>query len=378
MLRKRCLLILVILFVFSLMLTGYAEDIIKIGAVGPLTGESSSAGLDELKGKQMAISDINAKGGVLGKDIQLFFEDDASQPAQTASAAMKLIYQNGVVAIIGAHNSACTLAVMEIIDKNKIPMVTPGSSSPKVTAIGNKWITRAFPSDAIQAKALVNYTLDTIGAKRIGIIYINDDFGVGGYNAVKKSLEERGENLAGAELFMGEDKDMSSPLTKLKANNLDALFIWCQFLPGSLIMRQAREMGWDIPFYTSTGCVHPTIFELAGDAFEGTIQTVPFIPNVPDPEIQEWVKRYEDKFGQEPSQNSARAYDATMILLNAIEKAGSTEPEALRDAIRHTKDFQGIQGKITIDPDTGEYIGEVMIVKAEKGDWTFINKVSTE
>lgn len=378
MLRKRCLLILVILFVFSLMLTGYTKDIIKIGAIGALTGESSIAGLDELKGKQMAISDINAKGGILGKDIQLFSEDDASQPSQSASAAMKLIYQNGVVGIIGAHNSPCTLAVMEVLSEKEIPMVTPGSSSPKITTIGNKWITRSFPSDAAQAKVLVNYALDTIGAKRIGIIYVNDDYGVGGYNVVKKALEERGENLAGAELFMGEDKDMRPPLTKLRANNIDALFIWCHYLPSSLIMRQTREMGWDIPFYTGTGNVHQKMFELAGDAFEGTIQVAAFLPNIPDPEIKEWIKRYEEKFGQEPSPNSARAYDATLILLNAIEKAGSTEPEAWIDAIRHTKDLQGIQGKIAIDPDTGEYIGELTMVKVEKGEWTFITKIYPE
>jgi branched-chain amino acid transport system substrate-binding protein len=219
--RKRFLLISVILFSFSLISSGYTQEIIKLSD-RPLTGESSIGGLDELKGKQMAISDINAKGGVLGKEIKLFSEDDASQPSQSASAAMKLIIQNEVVAIIGAHNSACTLAVMEILNKYKIPMVTPGSSSPKITAIGNKWITRAFPSDEIQAKGLVNYALDTVGAKRIGIIHINDDFGVGGYNAVKSYLEQRGESLAGAESFMAEDKDMRSPLTKLRANGVDA------------------------------------------------------------------------------------------------------------------------------------------------------------
>jgi branched-chain amino acid transport system substrate-binding protein len=265
---------------------------------------------------------------------------------------------------------------MEVLTKHKIPMITPGSSSPKVTSIGNQWIARAFPSDAIQAKGLVNYALDKMGAKKIGIIYVNDDFGKGGYNAVKAALEERGETLAGAEAFMGEDKDMRAQLTKLKASGADALFIWCQYFPGSLIMRQAREMGWDVQFYTSTGCVHQKTFELAGEAFNGTIQTVPFIPNVPDPEIQDWVKRYEEKYGEKPSQNSARAYDATMILLNAIEKAGSTDPEAIRDAMRNTKDFPGLQGKITINPETGEYIGEVMVVKAEYNDWTFLDKVS--
>lgn len=354
---------------------GEAETI-KIGAIGPLVGESSIGGLDELKGKEMAIDDINAQGGLLGRKVELFSEDDASQPSQSASAAMKLINQNNVIAIVGAHNSPCTLAVMEIIEKNGIPMITPGSSSPKVTEVGNEWIARGFPSDSIQAKGLVKYALDVMGAEKIGIIYVNDDFGNGGYNAVKAALEENGKTLAAAETFMGEDKDMRAQLIKLKNSGVDALFIWCQYFPGSLIMRQAREMGWDVQFYTSTGCVHQKTFELAGEAFEGTIQTVPFIPNNPDPTVQDWVARYKEKFGSEPSQNSARAYDSTMILLNAIKEAGSTDPAAIRDAMRNTKDFPGLQGSITIDPNTGEYVGEVLIVKAENNDWIYIDKVA--
>lgn len=351
-------------------------ETIKIGSIGPLTGESSIGGLDELKGKEMAIEDVNTQGGILGKQIELFSEDDASQPSQSASVAMKLINQNNVVAMIGAHNSPCTLAVMEIIEKHGIPMITPGSSSPKVTEVGNEWIARGFPSDEIQAKGLINYALDVMGAEKIGIIYVNDDFGNGGYNAIKAALEKRGQSLAGAESFMGEDKDMRAQLTKLKNNEVDVLFIWCQYFPGSLIMRQAREMGWDVQFFTGTGCVHQKTFELAGDAFDGTIQTVPFIPNIPDPVVQDWIERYKEKYGSEPSQNSVRAYDSTMIILNAIKEAGSTEPEAIRDSMRNTKDFPGLQGNMSIDPNTGEYVGEVMIVKAENNDWSFLEKVS--
>lgn len=379
---KRALWVFVsVILAFSIIFSGCSdsgEKTIKIGAIGPLTGESSIGGLDELAGKQMAIEEVNAKGGILGKKIELFSEDDASQPSQSASAAMKLINQNGVVAIIGAHNSPCTLAVMEVLTKQSIPMITPGSSSPKVTSIDNEWIARSFPSDAIQASSLVNYAANKMGAKRIGIIYVNDDFGKGGYEAVKSAAEKNGVTVTVAESFMGEDKDMRTQLTKIKSSNVDALFIWCQYVPGSLIMKQAREMGWDIQFCGSTGIVHPKTFELAGKAYEGTVQTVPFIPNVPDPEKQAWVKRYEEKFNRKPSQNSARAYDATMILLEAIKNAGSTDPKAIRDAMRNTKDFPGLQGKITIEPKTGEYIGEVMIVKAENNDWTYLDSSSSK
>ncbi|WP_273312868.1 MULTISPECIES: ABC transporter substrate-binding protein [Aminobacterium] len=367
--KTMCFLLLSLFFATA----AFGASTLKIGSVGPLTGESSIGGLDELDGKKLAIDDINNAGGLLGKKVELVSYDDASQPSQSASAIMKLINQDRVVAIIGAHNSSCTLANMEVITRYGIPMVTPGSSSPKVTDIGNMWITRAFPSDSIQAKAIVNFALDN-NAKKLGIIYVNDDFGNGGLNAVTAGLKEKGIDLAGAESFMGADKDMRSQLTKLKALGVDSLFIWCQYFPGSLIMKQAREIGWNVQFYTSTGCVHPKTFELAGEAYEGTYQTVPFIPNIPEEKIQAWVKRYQEKYGKMPSQNSARAYDATMLALNAIKRAGTTDPKAIRDAIRSTKDFEGLQGKISIDSLTGEYIGDVMIIRAEKGDYTFIKR----
>lgn len=378
--RKRLFGLVSILLVIGLVLSGCSagsEKVIKIGAIGPLTGDSSIGGLDELAGKQMAIEDANANGGVLGKKLQLFSEDDASQPSQSASAAMKLINQDKVVAIVGAHNSPATLAVMEVISKQGIPIITPGSSSPKITSINNEWVARSFPSDSIQARSLVNYAVNKMGVKRIGLIYVNDDFGKGGYEAIKKAAAANGVEIAAAESFMGEDKDMRTQLTKIKTSNVDGLFIWSQYLPGSLVMKQAREMGWDVQFYGSTGIVHPKTFELAGAAYTGTIQTVPFIPNIPDPEKQAWVKRYEGKFGRKPSQNSARAYDGTMILIDAIKRAGSADPKAIRDAMRNTKDFPGLQGKITIDSKTGEYIGDVMIVKSENNDWTFLDLSSS-
>ncbi len=349
------------------------SDTIRIGAIGPLTGESSIGGLDELDGKRMAIDEVNAKGGINGKKITLFSEDDASQASQAASSAMKLINQNKVVAILGAHNSACTLAVMEILTKSHIPMITAGSSSVKVTASGNEWIACGFPGDDIQASALVTYAKNKMNIGKVGVIYVNDDFGKGGLQSLEGACKRQGVEIAASECFMGEDKDMRTQLTKIRNAGVDGLFIWCQYVPGSLIMKQAREMNWNVQFYGSTGILHSKTFDLSAGAYEGTINSVPFIPEVPDPAKQNWVKRYKEKYNKTPSQNSARAYDATMILLEAIKRANSTDPKAIRDAIRSTKDYEGLQGKISIDQNTGKYIGEVMIVKAGKSGWSFLD-----
>lgn len=358
--------------------SGSGGDTIKIGAVGPLTGDSSNGGTDELEGKEMAVEDFNEAGGVDGKTIELVSEDDASSASQSASAVTKLINQDKVVGIIGAHNSACTLAGLEVLNRYGVPMITPGSSAETVLTSGCEWISRAFPGDDLQCKALLNYIEENQDVDKIGVIYSNDDFGKGGLDSITEAAEEKGKEVV-SESFANEDKDMTAQLSKLRDEGAEALFIWCQYTPGALIMKQARGLGWDVQFYSGTGTIHEDTFSLSDGAYYGCINSVPFISTSTDPEVQEWIDRYEEKYGTPPSQNSARAYDATMILLNAIKAAGSTEPEEVQKAIRSTKDYDGLQGNISIDPKTGEYQGDVMIVKAIEGDnWEYLGSASTE
>lgn len=358
--------------------SGSGGDTIKIGAVGPLTGDSSNGGTDELEGKEMAVEDFNEAGGVDGKTIELVSEDDASSASQSASAVTKLINQDKVVGIIGAHNSACTLAGLEVLNRYGVPMITPGSSAETVLTSGCEWISREFPGDDLQCKALLNYIEENQDVDKIGVIYSNDDFGKGGLDSITEAAEEKGKEVV-SESFANEDKDMTAQLSKLRDEGAEALFIWCQYTPGALIMKQARGLGWDVQFYSGTGTIHEDTFSLSDGAYYGCINSVPFISTSTDPEVQEWVDRYEEKYGTPPSQNSARAYDATMILLNAIKAAGSTEPEEVQKAIRSTKDYDGLQGNISIDPKTGEYQGDVMIVKAIEGDnWEYLGSASTE
>ena len=357
---------------------GGGDDVIKIGAVGPLTGASSNGGNDELNGKQMAVDEYNEAGGYNGIQVELLSEDDASEPSQSASAVTKLITQDDVVAIVGAHNSNCTLADMEVLTRYGVPMLTPGSTAVSVTEQGNEWITRVCPRDSLQAGALINYISENEDYSKIGVIHINDDTGISG----NESLIEYG-TAAGYEVFSesfgAEDTDMTAQLSSLKAEGVEALFIWCQYTPGALIMKQARNMDWDVDFYSYTGTIHQDTFELSDNTYVGCVNSVPFIPSSDDPQIVDFVTRYKEKFGTEPSQNSARAYDAMCLLLNAIDEVGYEDPEALQEAIRNTTDFDGLQGSITIDPATGEYNGEVMIVRAvEGGTWEYLASASSD
>lgn len=351
---------------------------IKIGAIGPLTGDSSNGGTDELEGKQMAVADFNEAGGVNGTMVELISYDDASSASQSATAATKLITQDGVIAIVGAHNSACTLAVLEVLNKYDVPMVTPGSSATSILQSGCEWISRAFPSDDLQISALVNYVNDEFGYKKIGVIYSNDEVGLGGLNTITEKAEAKGIEVV-SETFANEDKDMTAQLNKLKGQDIEALFIWCQYNPGALVMKQTRALDWDVPYFSGTCTTHEDTFQLSDNTYVGTTSTVPFTSTSTDPDIQAWVARYTEAYGTAPSQNSARAYDATMILLEAIKAADSTDAQAIQTAIRATTDYAGLQGTISIDTKTGEYIGDVMIVQAvDGGSWQYIDSASTK
>lgn len=201
--------IIVLLLISTMIISCSNKDkTIKIGAVGPLTGASSNGGTDELNGKKMAVEDINKAGGINGKLVEIISEDDASQPSQSAAATTKLISQDKVVAILGAHNSSCTFADMEVIKKYGIPMLTPGSTAVSITNSGNEWITRVCPVDSLQAQALINYIDKNEDYKKIGIIYVNDEVGVSGRDAITKAANKVNIEVE-SETFGTEDTDMT-------------------------------------------------------------------------------------------------------------------------------------------------------------------------
>lgn len=358
----------------STLLTGCGDKgTIKIGAIDPLTGGQAVFGQDSLNGKKMAVEEINAKGGVLGKQIELISEDDGAQAAQAATVATKLITQDKVVAISGAHGSSCTLAVMEVLNKYGIPCVTPGSSSPKVTSSGCDWISRGIPDDRLQSRILVKYAKETDGATKIGVMYSNDDYGKGGFDAAVLAGEEYGIEVIG-ETFMTDDQNFTTQISKLKDAGCDAVMIWTVYAPASLICKQIRDMGWEVNLYGAPGMNNPQTFELSDGTVDGLIGTTGFVDSDPDEYVQDWIKRYEEKYGIAASQTAAVGYDSIMLIAEAIERAGNTDPEAVQKEIRSTKDFKSLKGMLTINSETGEYECEVRLTRAnaETSKYDFI------
>ena len=370
---KSIAILLVAALVLTMLLTacgGGESDTIKIGAVDPLTGSQAVFGQDSLNGKQMAVEEINAAGGVLGKQIQLISEDDAGQAAQAATVATKLITQDEVVAISGAHGSSSTLAIMEVLNKYGVPCVTPGSSSPLITTSGCEWISRGIPDDRLQSRILVRYAKETDGVTKLGVLYSNDDYGKGGYDAAVEAGQEYGLEIIG-ETFMPDDQNFTTQISKLRDEGCDGVMLWCVYSPGSLIAKQIRDMGWDVKRYASPGLNNPQSFELSDGAIDGIIGTTGFVSADPDEYVQDWIKRYEEKYGIDASQTAAVGYDSIYLIAEAIERAGTTEAEAVQEEIRSTKDFKSLKGLLTINHETGEYEAEVRLTLANSDTNTF-------
>lgn len=342
--------------------TELSGETVKVGVVIPLTGSQAIFGEDLRHGMELAVEKINAEGGVLGGELKLIIEDDATQAAQSATAATKLIVQDKVVAIVGTNGSSGSLAMMEVADQYGVPLLVPGASSPLLTNSGSKWISTTCQGDELQIEMLVSYAKEYFGVNKLGLLYSNDDYGVGGYNLTAAAAESTGVELV-AEAFMSDDQNFTAVLSKLKDANVDAVMMWCLYAPGSLICKQISEMGWDVPVFGGAGMVNSAVFELSGDTCDGVMMTAVYLDPDPDSDASKFTAKYKERYGSDPSYASVHAYDTICLLASAINTVGTTDAEAVQAQIRSTSDFETLKGPITIEKDTGKFICELRLIE---------------
>jgi branched-chain amino acid transport system substrate-binding protein len=343
---------------------GTAEPI-KIGTVGPLSGGAAMVGDTQVKGIQLAIDQFNEAGGIHGRELVLIQEDDEQNPAKSVSAMNKLVHNDNVIAVIGTVNSSATLANMEVTKEAEVPQITAISSNPKITLAGNPWIFRLQASDTHQCEAIVNYALDELGLERIAIMYQSDDYGTGGKDVAVELLQARGIEPVAVEAYDPNAKDMTAQLLKVKEGNPQALIMWTMYQQGALIARQARQMGLsDVVLMGGGGLTNAKLYELAGDAVVGLLNSQTFFPDKENasPVAKEFIEAYEEKFGMLPDSNAAMSYDSMLILGEAMKAAGpDLDNVAIRDAIAATTNFPGATGVINID-ENGDANRDMLII----------------
>lgn len=329
-------------FVFSC-----AEEI-PVGEFTSLTGASASFGQSSHKGTALAIEEINASGGVLGKKIRLITEDDQSLAGQPATIVQKLISQDHVVAILGEVASSKSLEAAPICQQNKIPMISPSSTNPKVTEVGDH-IFRVCFIDPFQGTVMSKFA-HSKGWKKIAVLSdAKQDYSVGLTECFIKDFTARGGTIVKEQKFSSGDKDFKPQLTSIKAAKPDAIFIPGYYGEVALIGKQARLLGIKVPLLGGDGWVGDSLLKVAGKSLDGSFFSCHFSAGDQTPRVRDFVAKYQAKYGEPPDDMAALGYDSAMILAEAIRRAGTTEPGPLRDALAATKDHEGITGKISLD-----------------------------
>lgn len=324
------------------------ENSINIGEVAAMTGGTATFGQSSHNGTLLAVDEINASGGLLGKKINLITEDDQSKQGEAGIVAKKLISRSKVSALLGEVASGRSLEMAPIAQAAGVPMISPASTNPKVTEAGD-YVFRVCFIDPFQGTVMAKFALSK-GWKKVAILTDSkQDYSVGLTEFFRKYYSANGGTIIGEQSYASGDKDFKAQLTAIKGGAPDAIFASGYYNEVALIAVQARELGITVPLLGGDGWDSPSLIEVGGKAMEGCYFSNHFSNEDQSPAIQEFVKKYEAKHGAKPDAMAALGYDSAKILFDAITRAGTLEGKALRDAIAATKDYAGITGRITLD-----------------------------
>ncbi len=353
-----------------------AQDTIKVGEIASLTGKEAAFGQSSHKGTLLAVEELNAAGGVLGKKIELLTEDNQSKPGESATAANKLISRDKVVALLGEVASSRSLEMAPIAQRSRIPMISPSSTNPAVTEKGN-YVFRVCFIDPFQGTVMAKFAQKTLNAKKVAVLTsVSSAYSVGLARYFKERFTADGGKIAIEQKFSEGDKDFKAQLTAIRAAGVDAIFVPGYYTEAALITKQARELGLSIPLFGGDGWEAPQLIELGGKAVEGTYYSTHYSPEDTSGAVQEFIAKFKKRWnGETPDAMAALGYDSALVLADAIKRAGGTEPAKLRDAIAATKDFVGVTGKTNIDAQRNASKSAV-IVTIKDGQFKFVEAIS--
>jgi branched-chain amino acid transport system substrate-binding protein len=350
------------------------SDVIKIGEFASMTGSEATFGQSSHKGTALAIDDLNAAGGVLGKKLELHMEDDQSQAGQPATVVRKLISRDVVVAMLGEVASSRSLEAAPICQQNNVPMISPSSTNPKVTEVGD-FIFRVCFIDPFQGTVMANFSLNTLHLKNVAVLTdVKSDYSVGLAKFFKESFSGGGGKIVAEQNYSGGDKDFNAQLTSIKAANPDGIFVPGYYTEVGLIILQARQLGLTVPIFGGDGWESPALIAIGGTATEGCYYSTHFSPQDTSPAVQNFVKEFKAKYNETPDAMAALGYDSAMILAAAMKTAGTTDGAKVRDALAAEKNFPGVTGNITMDANRNASKPAV-ILEIKNGQFQYVQTV---
>lgn len=352
---------------------GASSNEIKIGVVYELTGNTASFGTSAANGAKLAFKEINAKGGVLGKQIQTVVADNKGEPSESSNAMTKVITQDKVVAVTGFTTSSNGIAASTVAEVNKIPFVAAATTNPKVT-IDEKTgkakdnVFRVCFIDPFQGTVGANFALNSLKAKNAAIMIDNSsDYSKGLSQFFKEAFTKGGGAIVAEEAYLQKDQDFKTLLTKIKALNPEMIYVPGYYEEVGKIAKQARELGITVPIVGGDGWDSPKLVEIAGgEALTNTYFTNHYSVEDQSPASKTFVDAYTKEYGQAPDAMAVLGYDAAYVLVDAIKRANSAEPAKIREALANTKDYQAVTGSLTLN-DKHDAVKSAVIIEFKNG-----------
>lgn len=361
---------------------GASSDTIKLGANLEMTGTNATFGQSATNGAKLAIKEVNAKGGVLGKKISLVVADNKSEAAEAANAMQKLISQDKVLGVIAPIASSSVIAGAQVNMDGKVLAISPTASNPKVTvdpATGKTrdYLFRAAFIDPFQGSVMANFATKTLKGKTAALYIDNSsDYAKGLGQFFKETFIKNGGTIVAEEAYLAKDTDFKSTLTKIKATSPDIVFVPGYYQEVGMIVKQGREIGIKAAILGGDGWDSAKLPEIAGaEALNNTFFANHYSPDDNSPAIKTFVDAYKAEYGETPDAFAALSYDATMMIIEAIKRAGSEDTVKIKDELAKTKEYQAVSGVITLN-DTHDAVKSAVVIEMKDGKQTFKEKVN--
>ena len=359
----------------------FAAEPIKIGGLFAITGPASFLGEPERNTAQMVVDEINAAGGVKGRKLQLIAYDTQGDTTKAVQLATRLIKDDKVNVIVGPSTTGESMAVIPLVEKAKIPMISNAAGGKIVDPVKH-WVFKTAASDHIAVEKLLNY-VHSKNQKRIALLTVSDGFGTSGREQLKAYAAKQGFTIVADEVFAPKDTDMTPQLTKIRSIKPDAIIAWALNPGMAIIAKSVKQLDIKVPLYMSHGTSTNKFIELAGEAADGVVHPagkMAIFDSLPksDPQaklLKDYYLEYKKLYGEEATTFGGFAYDAFRLIASAVEK-GNTTPEQIRNGIEQTKKLASVSGIFTMTPKdhNGLDLSSLVMVKITKGKWTMLTK----
>jgi branched-chain amino acid transport system substrate-binding protein len=357
---------------------GGGGDKVRIGVFMSTTGSTANFGISSVNGIKLAADEINAAGGINGKQVELLVQDDRSDASEAATIVTKFVTQDQVHGIIGEVASSRSIAAAPIAQNAKIPMLTPSSTNPEVTKKGN-FIFRSCFIDPYQGAAIAQFAAKTLGAKTAAIMVDRkNDYSTGLEKVISETFTKFGGKIVATQSYQEGDQDFNAQLTSLKGSNPEVLFVPGYYNDVGLIAKQARDKGITVPLIGGDGWDSEQLYKIGGTALNGSYFTNHYSPYDTDPKVVKFVNDYKAKYGSIPDALAATAYDAARIMFDAVKRSKSLTGPDSRDALAATKDYPGVTGTVTFNENRDAVKPIVMIEIKDGGTYAVKERVNVE